>query len=404
MQYSPRYTAGDIFAESRRWEDLHGNNVTSDLLNAVDPLRPLRIGYVSSDFRRHSVSYFLRALFANHSRTEFRIYCYSDVSEPDEYTSYFRTASDGWRDISGLGDNEVARMVSEDAIDILVDLAAHTGDRLTLFTRRLAPVQVTWLGYPGTSGLSTIDYRISDDIADPPGESDRFNSERVYRLPDGFLCYTPPVDTPGIAPLPSAASAQITFGSFNSIAKITPEVVGLWSKVLHNNPESRLIIKTFSLSDGATRKRYTELFTANGIDIERVELRPWERNTTSHLAVYGEVDIALDTFPYNGTTTTCESLWMGVPVVTLSGERHSARVGTSILSRVGLDDLVAATPDEYLRITENLARDKERLIQLRQTLRKKMQASPLSDGAAFTGHMEKAFRRMWGDWCLQKSQ
>lgn len=402
MQYSPHCSAEDIFMESKRWEKYYGKSITMEHVNVAEPTRKLRIGIVSPDFRRHSVSYFLRAFLANYSRDEIMLTCYADVPVPDDYTDYFRATAECWRETARLSDEELVGIVQEDGIDILVDLAAHTGKRLTFFAHKPAPVQVTWLGYPDTTGLAAIDYRLSDDIADPPGKSDLLHSEKIFRLPGGFLCYTAPADAPEVSVLPSSSAEFITFGSFNSIAKITPEVIMLWSKLLSRIPNSRLIIKTHSLSDKATNKRYQELFSANCIPPERIDLRPWERTTASHLAMYGEVDIALDSFPYNGTTTTCEALWMGVPVVTLLGARHAGRVGASILSRIGLDNLVATSGDEYICIAENLVRDRERLYRLRKSLRQEMLSSPLLDGTVFARNMETAFRRMWITWCASR--
>jgi protein O-GlcNAc transferase len=232
MQYSPHYSEEEIYKESRRWEQLHCGEPKSDHRNNREPFRRLRVGYVSPDFRCHSVSYFLQALIDNHSRSEVAIVCYSDVIVPDENTEFYRKHADGWRSIVGLGDDKVAEIVIEDRIDILVDLAGHTGHRLPLFARKPAPVQITWLGYPGTTGLAAIDYRFSDDIADPEGESDLYHAETVSRLPGVFLCYTAPADAPEVAQLPSASSGRITFGSLNNISKITKEVVALWCDLL----------------------------------------------------------------------------------------------------------------------------------------------------------------------------
>lgn len=403
MQYSSSYTAEELFRESLNCEQLFGGSRRGEHPNDPDPSRRLRIGYVSPDFRRHSVSYFFQSLIYNHSRSEVAIVCYSDVLVPDEHTKFYRKHADSWRGIVGLGDDKVAEIVAEDRIDILVDLAGHTSHRLPLFARKPAPVQVTWLGYPDTTGLSAMDYRFSDDIADPEGESDRFHAERVFRLPGGFLCYTAPADAPEVVPLPSVSSGRITFGSFNNISKITKEVVALWCDLLNCVPGSRLVIKNHSLADRATRSRYEALIGNKGISPDRVELRPRVKGTASHLAVYGEIDIALDTFPYNGTTTTCEALWMGVPVVTLKGERHAGRVGASILTRIGLADLVAESPDAYLRTAEALARATGRLSRIRNTLRETMISSSLCDGAGFAATIENAYRLFWREWCADRS-
>lgn len=399
MQYSSHYSEETIYSESRRWDERFGTVLRFDHKNVPVIDRRLRVGYVSSDFRRHSVSYFLMELFKHHSKIEVSVVCYSDVLSSDDHTEIFRAQADCWRNIAGLNNESVAELVRDDGIDILVDLAGHTGERLPLFARKPAPIQVTWLGYPGTTGLSAMDYRISDDIADPVGKSDRFHSEKICRLPGGFLCYTPPSDAPAVVSAPCLSAGYITFGSFNNLAKITPEVVELWSKLLCRIPDARLIIKNQSLADVATRTRYSEIICSFGVSPERFEMRPWEPSRVSHLSVYGEIDIALDTFPYNGTTTTCESLWMGVPVVTIIGERHVARVGASILSRVGLSDLAAKTPDAYINIAEKLARDSIRLGSIRSSLRYTMLSSSLCNGTDFATSVENAYRRMWREWC-----
>lgn len=398
MQYSSRYTPEEFYAESRRWESLHGSFPRMPFTNVPDVGRRLKVGYVSADFRLHSVSYFLKGIMGARQRDAVEVICYSDVLRPDDTTKFFTSNAELWRDIKGLGDEEVARLVVQDKIDILVDLGGHTGTRLGVFARRPAPVQVTWIGYPDTTGLSSISYRFTDNIADPPGETDRFHAEKLWRLPGGFLCYSPSANAPGVERSQSAAG-RVIFGSFNSFSKVTPEIIALWSALLARVPGSRLMMKNKSMEDDATREYISALFSRHGVDQGRLELRPLEESTASHLSLYASVDISLDTFPYNGTTTTCESLWMGVPVLTLRGERHVARVGASILSRLGLDDLVAATPDEYLRIGETLARDAGRRSRLRSTLRETMLNSTLCDAASFASQLEEAYRQMWRKWC-----
>jgi len=397
MQYLPDISPGELYEASRGYEKLCPGLSPRTVVVNTEPDRPLRIGYVSPDFRRHSVSYFLKSVFENKS-AEFSINCYSDVLTPDAHTDYYRSHADRWRTICGLSHEQVANLIRDDRIDILVDLAGHTGQRIPLFALKPAPVQVTWLGYPDTTGLEAVDYRFSDELADPVGESDAFCSEKIYRLPGGFLCYTAPEDAPEVIVPLSRSKDRVTFGSFNNIAKITPQVVALWSKLLLHVPGARLIIKNHSLADKNVRDRYESLFLKNGITRDRVELRPWIKETGSHLAVYGEIDIALDTFPYNGTTTTCEALWMGVPVVTLTGNRHAGRVGASILSRVGLTDLVTDTEDAYLDAAVALSRDIDRCVRLRSVLRERMRKS-LSNGAEFIVSVEEAYRRMWHIWC-----
>jgi predicted O-linked N-acetylglucosamine transferase (SPINDLY family) len=291
-------------------------------------------------------------------------------------------------------------MIRKDGIDILIDLAGHTGyNRMLLFARKPAPVQVSWLGYPNTTGLKTVDYRIVDGYTDPPGLTDPFYTEELIRLPHSFLCYLPDNNSPAVGTLPGTAAGHITFGSFNFFAKVSPEVVGCWAELLKAVPASRILLKTKSLSDKPTREYAMEMFTQKGIESERIELLSYEHSYRGHLDIYNRIDIGLDTFPYNGTTTTCEAIWMGVPVITLAGDRHASRVGVSLLSNIGLPELIAKTEDEYIDIAVKLATDIGRLQVLRQRTRYMMTHSPLSDAKSFTAHLEDCYQRMWEKWC-----
>jgi predicted O-linked N-acetylglucosamine transferase (SPINDLY family) len=283
--------------------------------------------------------------------------------------------------------------VRKDGIDILVDLAGHTAEnRLLVFARKPAPVQITWLGYPNTTGMPVMDYRLTDEIADPPGEADQYHSETLIRLPDGFLCYSPPDDAPDVSGLPARQTGRITFGSFNNLPKINEAVIALWSRLLLQIPQSDLLLKSKQFADAHVRQRYLDLFTSHGIEAERITLLQRVSSTAGHLAIYDRVDIGLDPFPYNGTTTTCEALWMGVPVISLRGDRHAGRVGASILTHVSLQELVAADEDQYIRVGIKLARELDELEGLRKSLRARMQASVLCDGRAFARTMENIFR------------
>ncbi len=365
-----------------------------------DPDRRLRVGFVSGDFRNHSVSYFLERPFASYDHQRLEFYCYSNFNLEDATTARLRSSVDQWRTIADLKDEQVIDAVRVDGIDILVDLSGHTkGHRLAVFAAKPAPVQVTWLGYPDTTGLSAIDYRLSDAIADPPGDADVYCVERLVRLPNGFLCYQPPDDAPEVAPLPMTDRGHVTFASFNNLAKVTPQVVESWARILQSVPNSRLLFKNKSLAASSARKRYAGLFAEHGIAPERIDFRAQLASTRDHLALYGDADLALDTFPYNGTTTTCEALWMGVPTITWRGDRHSARVGASLLSRLGLDDLVADHIEGYEQTAIALAQDPDRLTALRTGLRDRMRASQVCDGAAFARDLEQALRNMWHAWC-----
>jgi protein O-GlcNAc transferase len=370
-------------------------------VNKRDPDKKLKLGYVSGDFTLNSVGYFLEPLLEHHDRAAFEIFCYSLVEQrnEDEVTARFKKRAHHWRDIRNRSDEAFCDQVREDGIDILVDLAGHTArNRLTVFALKPAPVTMTWLGYPATTGLPNMDWRITDAIADPPG-AEQFHTEKLMRLEGPFLCYRPPRDAPEPTLPPALAKGHVTFGSFNMHHKITPEVAAVWSRILEGVPSSRLLLKSFYLNDETIRRRMRGLFTAHNISSGRIDINKWMGERVDHLAAYGEVDVALDPFPYNGTTTTCEALWMGVPVVTLIGDRHSGRVGLDLLMRVGLVELAAPDAEGYVRVAVKLARDLPALAKLRQNLRKTVKDSPLCDAKRFTHEFETALREMWRQWC-----
>lgn len=397
LNYHPEFDAASLFAEHLAWGQTHGRTPLP-----ADPPGPggpaggrLKVGYVSPDFRAHSVAYFLEPILAHHDPDAVEIFCYVNVARADDVTRRLQGLGHHWRDIRDIPDEQVAETIRADGIHILVDLAGHTADnRLPLFARLPAPVQVSYLGYPNTTGLPQMDYRLTDATADPPGQ-EAFHSERLLRLPRGFLCYRPPEYAPAVGPLPALEMRHITFGSFNAMAKINEQVVALWAQILAAVAHSRLLIKNHSLRDAATRERYVALFEKQGIAADRLEFVGWLDRPAEHLALYHRLDIALDTFPYHGTTTTCEALWMGVPVVTLAGNRHAGRVGVSLLTQLGLTELIAATPQEYVRLAVALAGDTERLARLRAGLRERMRHSPLLDAQSFTRDLEAAYREMW---------
>jgi protein O-GlcNAc transferase len=258
---------------------------------------------------------------------------------------------------------------------------------------------VTYLGYPNTTGLATIDYRLTDALADPPGDTDSSCSEALVRLPQGFLCYQMPKDGPPTTSLPALAAGYITFGSFNNVSKVNAAVVTLWARVLRALPEAQLLLKARALADTHSRRRLVRLFEQHGVSSDRIETMPWIKGQTEHQSAYGRVDIALDPFPYNGTTTTCEALWMGVPVITLAGTTHAGRVGVSLLTQVGLPELVAASPEHYVSLALELAHDLSRLQGLRHGLRERLAASALCDAQRFTQTLEAAYREMWIKHC-----
>jgi predicted O-linked N-acetylglucosamine transferase (SPINDLY family) len=402
MNYNSRHNPQDIFSEHLLFAKKFAEPLSSAIsphTNEREPNRRLRIGYVSHDFRRHPVAYFIEPVLVAHSREHFEVFCYSDVSVPDDVTRRIQGYSDHWQSIVGMSDERVAESIKKDNIDILIDLAGHTANnRMLLFARKPAPIQVSWIGYLATTGLSTIDYKIVDNYTDPIGKTEQFYTEKLIRLPENSLCYLPDRDSPEVEPLPALSTGHITFGSFNNFAKVTPEVFTLWARVLNELPDSRLILKGNSFSDKTTSQRAINMFTERGISAERITLLLWDPSP-KHLESYNQVDIGLDTFPFNGATTTCEALWMGVPVITLTGTAYHSRAGISLLANVGLLELIAKTHDEYIGIAINLASDIEKLQLLRKSLRDRMSHSPLTDAKRFTANLEMCYRKMWENWC-----
>lgn len=369
-------------------------------LNDRDPNRRLRVGYVSADFRAHSIAFFLEPLFSGHDKSQFEVVCYAGVARPDVMTERLRALADLWHEVVNLDDNLLTELIRSDGVDILVDLAGHTaGNRLTVFGRKPAPVQVTWLGYPNTTGLREMDYRLTDEWADPRGTSDARYTETLVRMPRGFLCYKPFDDCPEPRTPPSLINRYVTFGCFNNRAKINEKVLDAWCSILTDIPDARMLLKSSNARGNLLREQLVPEFVSRGIDAERVEILDHAPNLREHLALYDRVDIALDTFPYNGTTTTCEALRMGVPVITLAGDRHAGRVGISMLHSVGLDELIAASVDKYRRLTVELARAPARLAEYRCALRGRLHHSPLTEATGFARSMEAVFRDMWRKWC-----
>ncbi|WP_341992770.1 tetratricopeptide repeat protein [Azorhizobium sp. AG788] len=402
LHYTPAVPPETIFKAHAVWAQRHADPLLpagKRYANPREPDRRLRVGYVSPDFCAHSVAFFAEPLIREHDRSRFEVFCYHAATRSDTVTERLKGMADGWRSLAGVDDARAAALIEQERIDILVDLTGHTANnRLTLFARKPAPVQATWLGYPDTTGMRAIDWRLSDAVADPMGEADRLSAERIVRLPHGFHSYRPPVDVGPPAEPPMGANGHVTFGSFNNTSKVTGEVVRVWSEILKRVPGSRLIIKSAQMGDGETRQRYLNSFVQHGIDAGRIDLLARIHAADGHLRAYDRIDIALDPFPYNGTTTTCEALWMGVPVVTVAGNTHVSRVGASLLTHCGLTDLIAADEAGYIATAVDLAGDPERLSVLRQTMRDRLNAAPLTDYRGFAHSVEAAYRAMWRDW------
>lgn len=404
--YDDKATPEEIFDRHRAW----GTQTTAELAataatlppfpNSRDPDRKLRIAYLSGDFRNHSVGYFFHPLLAHHDPAQVEVFGYSEGGRPDAMTESLQRLCRGWRETSKLNDAALRAQLRADAIDIAIDLAGQTAkNRLHALAVRAAPVTATWLGYPATTGLSTIDWRITDALADPPGD-ERFYTEKLMRLPDGFLCYEAlGSDVPAVAPTPAASTGHVTFGSFNNPQKLSEATIASWAAILSAVSQSRLLLKAPVFVDPGIKSRFRDQFAAYGIAAERIEFRGFAQSASSHLGTYAEMDVALDPFPYNGTTTTCEAMWMGVPVVALIGNRHTARVGFDLLTRVGLAELAAPTTEAYIATAIALAQDRPRLQEIRANLRERMRLSTLCDGKGFARSFECALRDMWRQWC-----
>ncbi|HTW93360.1 MAG TPA: tetratricopeptide repeat protein [Tepidisphaeraceae bacterium] len=349
-----------------------------------NPDRRLRIGYVSPYFRTHVVGMNLLPLLEKHDRSRYEIFCYSDVRMADEMTRRIRTHVDRWRQILGQSHDQVAELIRRDRVDILVDLTVHmAGNRLPVFARKPAPIQATYLGYCGSTGLEAVDYRLSDPHLDPEGSDDKY-VEKTIRLPTCYWCYRPMGEAPEIGPVPE----KVTFACLNNFAKVSPAALDLWKQILEAAPGSTLLVQCPA---GAHRQRLVDRF---GDSIRIVALQPWAQ----YMQTYNQATVCLDPFPYGGGITTCDALFMGVPVVTLSGERPVGRAGRTLLTQVGLGDLTASTPEEYVKIAVGLANDRARLEELRRTLRDRMKNSPLMDASRLARDVEAAYQQMWRQW------
>lgn len=386
---------GDSLATCLSKQEITSTSFSTSTSSAsVEDKVRLKVGFVSPDFRVHSCAYFLLPLLQNLNRDQFEVYCYSTVENPDAITARFQDLTDHWCDALGMDDWALASAIKQDTIYILVDLAGHTrGNRLPVFAIKPAPVQATWLGYPNTTGLKTMDYRLTDSVADPD-DSDDYYTEKLVRLSHGFLCFEPLTQMPEVSPLPALTNGYITFGCMNNFSKVTDEVLDLWQRLLKQIPGSRLLLKAKQLADEGVKDRVINFFQDHEIESSRLSLHGQMPSRDDHFAQYHHIDIALDPFPYNGTTTTCEALWMGVPVVCLNGDRHAGRVGASLMTHAGLPQLIATDKDHYLSICKDLSGDFERLAQLRKCLRATLQGSDLCNSKQFTHDIEAVFHDM----------
>jgi len=406
LLYLPRHPSTcerTLADELRRWNVQHAEPLTRFIEPPAEPGaarradRRLRIGYVSPDLREHPLGRLLLPVLTHHDKTQVEVFAYANVPYPDGITQQLRSWIDHWRDIGELSDPQTADLIRHDRIDILVDLSSHTpGNRLLVFARKPAPVQVSWLGYPGSTGLTTIDYRLSDPYLDPPDVPDSFSSEKTIRLPDSFWCYAPPdVRESRLRALPALETGVVSCACLNDFSKINDFVLTLWARVLCEVEGSRLLL---AARPGSHQRHTTTLLARHGVAPTRVKFlnhQPYFK----YLEYYHDIDLGLDCFPYNGHTTSLDSFWMGVPVVTLVGQTAVSRAGWCYASNLRLPELAAHTPEEFVRIAVDLARDLPRLSHLRSTLRQRMLHSPLMDAERFARNLEAAYREMWRAHC-----
>jgi predicted O-linked N-acetylglucosamine transferase (SPINDLY family) len=404
LQYDPATTAETLVREHEAW----ANHFAAPLAverqphaNDRTPDRRLRVGYVSRDFRAHAANYFFEPILRHHDRGQFEVVCYPDTDRADHVTARLRELAHTWHETPTLSAHELTQRIRDDAIDVLIDLGVHTEqNRLLAFAPRPAPVQLSYLGYCGTTGLdaSAIDARLTDAVVDPPHLSERWNTEPLIRLPRIFCCYQPIADAPPVTPPPAGKNGHVTFGSFNTLAKLTDETVELWSRILRATPKSRLFMMSFALRDGGVVADVVKRFARYGVERNRLEL-PGGGPLGDYLRAIARVDVALDTFPFNGHTTTCHCLWMGVPVVARSGGRPVSRVGRSLLRAIGREEWCADDAESYVACATRLANDLASLSRERSDLRDRVAASPLCDAAGFTREIESAYRSLWRNWC-----
>lgn len=399
INYMPEYSPAQLYKEHLEFGkafNIPGSR-SGRFVHNPGTDRKLRIGYVSADFCGHAISRFMVPVLQWHAKDLVETFCYSNGARCDAVTGQFEALSDYWRDIHRASDEQAAEMIRADGIDILVDLSGHTGkNRIPMFAQKPAPIQALYLGYPNTTGLSSMDYYITDAFVDPPGQEEFF-TEKLVRLGKCFCCYEPAHVAPVVNVLPAYKRGFVTFGSLHTLSRLNNEVLDLWCQVLLAIPRSRLFIARNTLV-GSAVQRLAAIFEKNGVSGDRIDMRS-NPPSEGYLGWFHEIDIALDTFPWSGHTTACEALWMGVPVVTLCGDRHAGRMVAGILTNAGLEDWVMHSREEYCRRAQQAAGDIENLGRLRSGLRSRMRESDLCNGKDFAIEIEKAYRSMWKNWC-----
>jgi predicted O-linked N-acetylglucosamine transferase (SPINDLY family) len=398
LNYSSRLTPDAVFAEHKVWADKFAGPTPDrpPIPLPHDPDRRLRVGYLSADFRTHTVAGFIATLLTHHDRSRVEVYCYPQVLRPDDTTERLRTLADHWRPVSGLTDEPAADLIRRDKLDVLIDLSGHTaGNRLGVLAHRPAPVQCLLFGYPNTTGIPAVDYRITDPVSDPPGMTESLSVERPLRLPDLPWVYAPPATAPDVTPLPAAGQRKFTFGCLNNPAKISDSCLETWVTLLQTIPGTRLVLLGGQSQAGA--KRLTDRFAKAGVLRDRVEVvmrLPKER----YYQAYGQFDLCLDPFPYNGGVTTADALWMGVPVLTVAGSSYVSRQGLAVMAAVGLPEFVADTPATLLRLAKEWTQRRAELADIRAGLRERVAASPLADAPRYVRNLEASLRSVWLEW------
>jgi protein O-GlcNAc transferase len=402
LNFVPDYDPQQLFQEHLEWARRHAERLTAAAPphdNDPDPERRLRVGYVSAYFREHAVNFFTEPLITAHDHAVVETHLYSDNRRDDQATRRLQSAANHWREVRYLSDAELAERIRADRIDVLVDLSGHMGlHRLLAFARRPAPVQVTYIGYQNTTGMSAMDYRLTDGYADPPG-TEQYYTETLYRLPRSFFCYRPADDAPAVTPLPALERGYVTFGSFNNFTKVTPQVIDTWLEILARVPNSRLIV--LANTGGYVQRHFEERCRARQIDPSRIEIVN-RAPRAQYYELLTRADIALDPFPFNGHTTVCDCAWLGLPSVMLAGNTYASRFGGGVMLAVGLELLIADSPEKYIEQAVALAGDLPRLARLRAELRPRMAESVLLDFAGFARDVEAAYRQMWHAWCNRK--
>jgi protein O-GlcNAc transferase len=399
LNYMPAATGEQVLTAHRNAGRLYSAAAPKHFAhrNTKDPARQIRVGLLSGDFRSHAVSFFLEPFLEHHDRGAMHITCFSTTAHEDAVTARFKSHSDSWCDLRGASADAIAAAIYKNTTDILLELSGHmAGHNLPAIAMQPAPVQVSYLGYPATTGLPEVTHRLVDSLTDPNAH-EAFSSEQLIRLDPSFLCYRPPDNAP--APSRTPRTGGIAFGSFNSAPKINRNVIRVWARLLNEVPDATLILKALEFFDPALGPDILARFAAEGVDPSRIQIHTLKASLEDHLGAYNDVDIALDTFPYNGTTTTFEALFMGVPVVTLRGDRHVARVSAAILTNLGVPELIADNEDQYVRTAEFLARDSSRRAEICGTLRDRLIGSILCDGKAYSARMDTALRGIWRQWC-----